>query len=288
MRRRLPLFASIIILFASLSARAQLSVPQSGPPRGPESWKLYTVPHQEFSVALPTLPAMTTYPHTDNSRWFMLLGAYADGAIYTVGIYENLREQQSLDDLIAEQRDSPERRLGDLTPKRISVNGVAGKEFLRANGSCQFFGTQPRFYRFCVSSLAADDPRAKRFFSSIAFGAKQDGIAVSDGPGTPYQQDTGEPTLTGKEVDQKIRLGAKPDPMYTEEARRNAITGTVVLKAVFTSAGNVSDIRIVSGLPYGLTERAVAEAKKIKFIPAMKDGHYVSMWIQLEYYFNLY
>lgn len=94
--------------------------------------------------------------------------------------------------------------------------------------------------------------------------------------------------FTGKEVTSKARLISKPEPQYTEEARKNQITGTVVLKCVFSSNGTVSNIRTVSGLPYGLTERAIAAARQIKFVPATKDGHQVSMWMQLEYNFNLY
>ncbi|HKN82512.1 MAG TPA: energy transducer TonB, partial [Pyrinomonadaceae bacterium] len=92
----------------------------------------------------------------------------------------------------------------------------------------------------------------------------------------------------GKEVDAKARLLKKPEPSYTEQARSAGIMGTVVLKVVFSSTGQVTNIRIVQELPYGLTERAIVAAKKIKFIPAMKDGRYVSMWMQLEYNFNLY
>jgi hypothetical protein len=44
----------------------------------------------------------------------------------------------------------------------------------------------------------------------------------------------------------------------------------------------------VFDLPHGLTEKALSAARNIKFIPAMKDGKYVSMYIQLEYNFNLY
>jgi TonB family protein len=281
MTTKLTLFVCLIIVFSFLPARAQ---------SGPESWKRYTVPGQEFSVALPTPPAMSFYPQTDDSRWWMVLGVYADEVIYTIGVYENMREQQSLADLIAEQ--SAELGLDATTQKRILVNGVTGKEYLPVKlpppATCQFFEMQQRFYRFCVAGAPADDPRARGFFSSIAFGEKQDGIAVSDGPGTPYHLDPDETPFVGKEVELKIRLGMKPEPLYTDAARRNQITGTVVLKAVFTSAGNVSNIRIVSGLPYGLTERAIAAAKKIKFIPAVKDGHYVSVWMQLEYNFNLY
>jgi protein TonB len=89
-------------------------------------------------------------------------------------------------------------------------------------------------------------------------------------------------------VTTKARLLSKPEPQYTEEARKNQITGTVVLKVVFSSNGQVTNIRTVSGLPYGLTERAIAAAHQIKFVPATKDGHQVSMWMQLEYNFNLY
>ena len=71
-------------------------------------------------------------------------------------------------------------------------------------------------------------------------------------------------------------------------ARQNGITGTVVIKCVFAWNGSVNNVRIVSSLPFGLTERAVDAAKKIRFIPAVKDGKYVSMWMQLEYNFYLY
>src|SRR5215217_252390 len=94
--------------------------------------------------------------------------------------------------------------------------------------------------------------------------------------------------FTGKDVTTKARLISKPEPQYTEDARKNQITGTVVLKCVFSSNGSVTNIRTVSGLPYGLTERAIAAARQIKFTPATKDGHQVSMWMQLEYNFNLY
>src|SRR5829696_9179278 len=94
--------------------------------------------------------------------------------------------------------------------------------------------------------------------------------------------------FTGKDVTTKARLISKPEPQYTEDARKNQITGTVVLKCIFSSNGSITQIRTVSGLPYGLTERAIAAARQIKFVPATKDGHQVSMWMQLEYNFNLY
>jgi TonB family protein len=112
----------------------------------------------------------------------------------------------------------------------------------------------------------------------------------NDGGGGPGGGGGGDYSriFTGKDVTSKARLISKPEPQYTEDARKNQITGTVVLKVVFSSSGQVTNIRTVSGLPYGLTERAIAAARQIKFVPATKDGHQVSMWMQLEYNFNLY
>jgi tetratricopeptide (TPR) repeat protein len=94
--------------------------------------------------------------------------------------------------------------------------------------------------------------------------------------------------FSGKDVTTKARILSKPEPTYTEEARRHKTTGTVVLKAIFAANGRVIGIHPVTYLPHGLTERSVAAAQQIKFIPAIKDGHPVSMYMQLEYNFNLY
>ena len=61
-----------------------------------------------------------------------------------------------------------------------------------------------------------------------------------------------------------------------------------MLRAVFSSAGEVVQIHAIRSLPFGLTERAIAAARQIKFVPAMKDGRRVSVFMQLEYNFNLY
>ncbi len=103
------------------------------------------------------------------------------------------------------------------------------------------------------------------------------------GGGTDYNK-----IFSGRDVTSKARVLSKPEPQYTEDARKNQITGTVVLRAVFSSSGQVTQIRTVSGLPNGLTERAMAAARQIKFVPATKDGRPVSMWMELQYNFNLY
>lgn len=94
--------------------------------------------------------------------------------------------------------------------------------------------------------------------------------------------------FSSREVDTKPRILSKPQPSYTEEARKNQITGTVVLKVVLTAGGEVTNIQVISGLPDGLSERAIVAARQMKFVPAMKEGHPASVYYQLEYNFNLY
>ena len=90
------------------------------------------------------------------------------------------------------------------------------------------------------------------------------------------------------EVSERARVISKPEPQYTEEARRSQITGTVILRVVFSRTGVVTNIRPIQTLSGGLTEKAIAAAKQIRFVPARRNGQAVSMYMQLEYNFNLY
>jgi len=79
----------------------------------------------------------------------------------------------------------------------------------------------------------------------------------------------------------------KEKAQYTREAKDNGVSGTVVLSAVFGADGTLGNIRIVRGLPDGLTEKAIEAAQKIRFEPAMIDGKPVSVRGKLEFSFKL-
>jgi TonB family protein len=75
---------------------------------------------------------------------------------------------------------------------------------------------------------------------------------------------------------------------YTEDARQNRIEGEVVLNVVFAADGAIHSIRVVRGLPDGLTEKAIEAAKKTRFRPAMENGVPVSVRGDLSFAFSLY
>ena len=86
----------------------------------------------------------------------------------------------------------------------------------------------------------------------------------------------------------KIERVAAEKRKAEEDARKAATTGTVILSVVFSRTGQVTNIRAVQTLCCGLTEKAMAAARSIRFIPAMRNGQVVSTYMQLEYNFNLY
>jgi TonB family protein len=94
--------------------------------------------------------------------------------------------------------------------------------------------------------------------------------------------------LPGNKVTTKARILAKPEPQYTEAARSARTTGTVVLGMVLAMDGKVRAIVPIRSLPNGLTSSAIRAARHVAFTPAAKDGQSVSVFVVVEYYFNIY
>src|SRR6185369_15988486 len=117
------LFLSFTLLLFAVDAVAQPATP----PRS--DWQRYTASEEEFSVTLPTLPAMDTQDififKLRITRRERQIGAYADGVVYVIFTYENSKTRQSLESFIEERntRDSPPVR----AQRDLTVNGFAGK-----------------------------------------------------------------------------------------------------------------------------------------------------------------
>ena len=94
-------------------------------------------------------------------------------------------------------------------------------------------------------------------------------------------------TYSGKQVDKKVKILAKPEPRYDKKELQKSAPGEITLKAIFCGSGEVTDIKVQSGLSDGLNEKAVEAAKKIRFVPAEKDGVKVSQVLIVKYLVNL-
>ncbi|HEV2763173.1 MAG TPA: energy transducer TonB [Pyrinomonadaceae bacterium] len=102
------------------------------------------------------------------------------------------------------------------------------------------------------------------------------------------KQAQSEPVFRSTEVDERAMIKAKPNPRYTEEARRNGTAGVARLRVLLSGTGKVTLVSVLSGPPDGLTEMAIDAACHIKFEPAMKRGQPVAQYVTVEYNFNVY
>jgi len=247
-------------------------------------WSRYTVKDEEFSVLLPTLPAMTTTKalrSSDQERQTQRqLETSLEGVLYTIDVYQNPKPRQSLDQFIAAR--SEDLKYDPASERAFTVDGFFGKEYATNNLIVRFVATETRLYRFMVRGPGVEKPAAKEFLASIKLGKNPEGIEVSDGPGTPLESASEDRIYAGKEVDKKARILKYPAPDLSTDASKRA-SGTVILRVVFAKTGRVENITVIRGLPNGLTEKCIEAAKQIKFTPATKDGHPVSMWMQLEF-----
>jgi protein TonB len=80
---------------------------------------------------------------------------------------------------------------------------------------------------------------------------------------------------------------SRPEPQYSEEARKAKWGGTVLLSLVVDETGHTTDIKVIKPLGLGLDEKAIEAVSKWLFKPGMKDGKPVKVFAQIEVTFRL-
>ena len=159
----------ILLLNCTLLLVAIDALAQSGgmaPP--PSAWQRYTVKGEEFSIILPTLPAMTTYKQIrnpyQNERTRRELGVYADGVVYVIHTDD--------EDPQGGLRNADKRMMSRQPASEVAVScdGFAGKQYTFTNplgGLIEVFATKKHFYEIQAFGASADDPRLKQFFGIV-------------------------------------------------------------------------------------------------------------------------
>src|SRR5262249_37870596 len=100
-------------------------------------------------------------------------------------------------------------------------------------------------------------------------GVRQGGFGDVDG--TAKQETPKKRAETGP-AQIPVEILFKPKPDYTDDARKARIEGEVLVRVLFTAAGEVKVLDVVRGLGHGLDETALRAAQQIKFKPAQRDG----------------
>jgi TonB family protein len=108
-------------------------------------------------------------------------------------------------------------------------------------------------------------------------------FGIPEGP--PAAEPEG-PIRVGGDVKPPAKIVA-PSPQYTEIARKARIQGVVIIEAIINKEGNVTNVKILKGLPMGLDDAAADAVKKWKFKPATLNGKPVAVIYNLTVNFRL-
>jgi TonB family protein len=145
-----------------------------------------------------------------------------------------------------------------------------------------------------VPGPPSDGPGSGGGIGSGSGGGVGSGNGTGVGPGNGYNMGGGNPNLGGGTggnnsgaVDTKPVLLNRPRPNYTEEARKNKIQGSVLVEVLIGADGSVKQVRVIRGLPDGLSEQAIQAAYQLRFRPAMRSGQPVQFRQKVTMDFNL-
>lgn len=109
---------------------------------------------------------------------------------------------------------------------------------------------------------------------------------IFDIPEGPPPTEPEGPIQVGGDVKAPARI-YDPHPQYTEIARKARIQGIVIVQATIDKGGNVTDAKILKGLPMGLDKEALEAVRKWKFEPATLNGKPVAVYYNLTINFTL-
>lgn len=85
-----------------------------------------------------------------------------------------------------------------------------------------------------------------------------------------------------------LKIISKPRAYYTDEAKQNCIQGRVLLRITFLANATIGKIKVLEGLDYGLTDKAIEAAKLIKFEPEIKKNKAININKKVTYNFFIY
>ena len=126
------------------------------------------------------------------------------------------------------------------------------------------------------------------------------GVSMGNGKGTGIGSGSGNglgPGSGGNTGGGLRRIGGgvsapvvlyKPEPEFSEEARKAKVAGNVLVYLQIDTNGNPVHVRVLRGIGLGLDEKALEAVSHYKFRPAMENGHPVQVEMNVEVNFQIF
>lgn len=304
--RNLLQISIFIFVLSAISPAQGVPVARDKAPAlaAPPGWTLYKVSAADVAVLLPKLPVRTEWGDSCGEVRGSIYYAYADEAVYELRFFtkdapipkecrvKNLFGQETLDRRLADLRGSQPAPVsetdGELGGRKAKIFRWETTDEIAIRWVIPDLGSD-RWHELALNQRADVKTQEKAFLDSLVFSAAN-GTEILMGslgmPGDKAGDIRRAMPATGGLAELPISYKSKPRPQFTEMARKNREQGTVVLKVEFLPNGSIGSITVASGLAHGLTEEAIAAAKRIVFMPARAHGVPVTMVRNVEYRFS--
>ena len=273
----------------------------------PVEWTTYKIGKHKLSISFPKLPIRFDQGDLCNQKRTENFLAYAEEVVYKLTVVK----REIPDFPVSFCRTSSKFGIDTLNARRAELQKTYDK--VSSDGATDLWSGRPgainekvwiidevkkgRWIEIAVTGRG-DLPKAEEFLRSLDLTSGETGIAVGDGSeqtlgdrgvDTSVMISSPTPASTSKEEgSEPLAIIGKVKAQYTDAARRNNERGTVTLRVTFLANGGIGGIEVTKGLKYGLTEQAVAVARKMVFLPQRVKGVAVSTSRPVTYSFNIY
>lgn len=292
------LFSGLLLFVFCVGAAAQV-----GTASAPVVWERYKLSDRQLSIMLPKLPTVIDGRNLCNELEKDSYFAFADQVVYEFTVASKSREGIPRNCPIKKKfgENTFTERLAELRLDKIKItettvvqNGHPGYKF-----SNDFMTRwvipdlkKHRWIELAITRRENTKPEEERFVGSLDFSGT-DGKEIGDGAKSTlgdagFKTDLISPDTKEPRVNEGFRILAKPRARYTNAARNANTQGSVLLKVTLLANGGIGSVTVVKELPDGLTEQAVAAARKLVFLPKRIGGIPISVIATFDYGFSIY
>ena len=268
----------------------------------PIKWERYRDKDQNISFLFPKMPTAQLPSVGCSEIGTSAYYAFADGVVYSLTVYSRRQTENHCTKITVFDRKLLLDRLAKLhgttadDPDVVAAAQDGQKtRFNNDRGSIWVFPqmAKNRWIEMAIINRKDAKTNEKEFVESLELKSNEgepigDGSEATLGDSDPGAPDAPATDPAAKPAGDPLMIIAKPRAKYTEYARHANEQGTVKLRVELLRNGAVGKIEALSTLKYGLTEQAIAAAKKIVFLPKQTNGVRVNSVVTFEYSFSIY
>ncbi len=275
----------------------------------PVKWERYKVSDKDVSISFPKLPVFNKGSGSCSEQANNFYATYAEDAVYTLRIVYKIEEKLSkfCPQIAKFDENSFNSRVEEIKSAQKNLSEIKfnqnALEILKIKGDFLNYWLindfkNKRWFELSVVNKSDDDATVKNYIESLKIEKNPVGIEIGRGAnrtlGDEKKADAADEAIDSKAANSNngategVKIISKFAPPYTDAARQSQTQGVVRLRVTFLASGGIGSVSAVSGLPYGLTEEAVAAASKIVFLPARRNGIKIHTIRIIEYNFSIY